>query len=103
MLPMGQIRETGWGHRHVSGLSPREREVLALVAQGASNAAIATELWLSVRTVECHIARVFDKLGLLPSEAEHRRVLAAVAYVRWLDWMGLDGPLAERRRDRIAA
>jgi DNA-binding NarL/FixJ family response regulator len=63
-------------------LSPREREVLALMAQGRSNSAIATELHLTSRTVETHVRSVFQRLAL-PDEAEHnRRVLAVLAYLR---------------------
>lgn len=63
-------------------LSQREREVLGLVAEGLSNRAIAARLFVSERTVEAHIARVFDKLDLVDSAEQHRRVLAVVAYLR---------------------
>ncbi|WP_131745828.1 response regulator transcription factor [Frankia sp. Cppng1_Ct_nod] len=63
-------------------LSPRERQVLALMAQGRSNNAIADELHLTTRTVETHVRNVFQRLTL-PDEAEHnRRVLAVLAYLR---------------------
>jgi len=63
-------------------LSDREREVLALVAEGLSNRAIAERLVVTVRTVETHIGQVFLKLGLRDEGAEHRRVAAVVTYLR---------------------
>jgi DNA-binding NarL/FixJ family response regulator len=63
-------------------LTPREREVLGRMAEGRSNAAIAKELVLTVGAVEKHIASIFTKLGLPPSESDHRRVLAVVAYMQ---------------------
>src|SRR5262249_43748528 len=63
-------------------LTPREREVLGLMAEGRSNAAIAEELVLTVGAVEKHIANIFMKLGLAQSETDHRRVLAVLAYVQ---------------------
>jgi DNA-binding NarL/FixJ family response regulator len=63
-------------------LSPREREVLELMAQGRSNAAICAALFLSPKTVETHVGAVFTKLGLLPGPDDHRRVLAVVTYLR---------------------
>lgn len=63
-------------------LTEREREVLGLVAEGLTNRAIAARLFVSDRTVEAHIARVFGKLGLVESAEQHRRVLAVVAYLR---------------------
>jgi DNA-binding NarL/FixJ family response regulator len=62
-------------------LTPREREVLALMAEGRSNAAIAGDLVVSERAVEKHIANIFSKLGLAPSDADHRRVLAVLRYL----------------------
>lgn len=63
-------------------LTAREREVLAQMAEGRSNAAIATSLFVSVRVVEKHVASVFDKLRLPPSQADNRRVLAVIRYLR---------------------
>jgi DNA-binding NarL/FixJ family response regulator len=62
-------------------LTPREREVLALMAEGRSNAAIAEILVVSDRSVEKHVGNIFSKLGLAPSEADHRRVLAVLRYL----------------------
>jgi len=73
--------------RHVDALvalTPREREVLSLVAQGRSNAAIASGLFISARVVEKHVASIFDKLGLTPSESDNRRVIAAIRYLESL-------------------
>jgi DNA-binding NarL/FixJ family response regulator len=62
-------------------LTPREREVLALMAEGRTNAAIARRLTVTTKAVSKHIARIFDKLGLEPSDDDHRRVLAVLAYL----------------------
>jgi DNA-binding NarL/FixJ family response regulator len=70
--------------RHAStlaSLTGREREVLALMAEGRSNIAIAGALVVSERAVEKHISNIFSKLGLPPSDADHRRVLAVLAYL----------------------
>ncbi|HEY2523015.1 MAG TPA: response regulator transcription factor [Streptosporangiaceae bacterium] len=65
----------------VGTLSPREREVLALMAEGRSNAAIAQRLTVTERSVAKHTASIFLKLGLQPSEDDNRRVLAVLAYL----------------------
>jgi DNA-binding NarL/FixJ family response regulator len=62
--------------------SDRERNVLALMAEGRSNAGIAQRLFLSPKTVEAHVNTVFTKLGLPPSGDDNRRVLAVLAYLR---------------------
>jgi DNA-binding NarL/FixJ family response regulator len=66
----------------LEALTPREREVLGLMAEGRSNAAIAQELVLTVGAVEKHIANILLKLGLPPSETDHRRVLAVLTYLQ---------------------
>ncbi|MDV7991904.1 MULTISPECIES: response regulator [unclassified Rhodococcus (in: high G+C Gram-positive bacteria)] len=63
-------------------LTPRERDVLELMAQGLTNARIAADLYISVSSVEKHINAVFDKLGLANSSGMSRRVMAVVAYLR---------------------
>jgi DNA-binding NarL/FixJ family response regulator len=68
--------------RTLSLLSPRELDVLALVAAGRSNLAIAAELHLTTRTVESHVAGVFGKLGLPEDAGDNRRVLAVLAHLR---------------------
>ena len=63
-------------------LTPRERGVLALMAEGRSNAGIATALVLTLGTVEKHVASIFGKLGLPASETDNRRVLAVLHYLK---------------------
>jgi DNA-binding NarL/FixJ family response regulator len=69
------------GRRGVGVLTPRERDVLGLMAEGRTNAAIAKTLVVSDRAVEKHIANIFMKLGLSPSGDDHRRVLAVLRYL----------------------
>lgn len=66
----------------VDDLTPREREVLALIAEGRSNAGIARELVVTVAAVERHVTSIFDKLGLGQSADQHRRVLAVLTYLK---------------------
>ena len=70
--------------RHADGLAtltPRERDVLTLMAEGRSNAGIAAALVVSAGVVEKHVASIFGKLGLPPAEADNRRVLAVLRYL----------------------
>ena len=64
-------------------LTPRERQVLALIAEGRSNAGIAHELVITVAAVERHVTSIFDKLQLHKSPEAHRRVLAVLTYLQW--------------------
>jgi len=66
----------------LDALTPRELEVLGLMAEGRSNAAIASRLVLTVGAVEKHVANILTKLRLPPSSEDHRRVLAVLAYLR---------------------
>ena len=63
-------------------LTPRERDVLALMAEGRTNRAIAEDLVVSERAVERHVTAIFGKLGLTAGEGDHRRVLAVLAFLR---------------------
>jgi DNA-binding NarL/FixJ family response regulator len=76
-LLAGQRRDNA-----LAALTTRERELLALMAEGHSNTAIARRLVLSASAVEKHIGNVFTKLGLPPDDAQHRRVMAVLAYLR---------------------
>jgi DNA-binding NarL/FixJ family response regulator len=62
-------------------LTPREREILALMAEGRSNQGICRTLWLSPKTVETHIRGAFAKLGIKEAPDDNRRVLAVLAYL----------------------
>ena len=63
-------------------LTPREREVLSLMAEGRTNAGIARQLWLTEKTVETHVRTILMKLGLPVASDDHRRVLAVLTYLR---------------------
>jgi DNA-binding NarL/FixJ family response regulator len=65
----------------LSALTPREREVLGLMAEGRTNSAIASRLVVSHGAVEKHVGNIFMKLGLAPSQGDHRRVLAVLTYL----------------------
>ena len=66
----------------LEALSAREREVLALMAEGRSNQAIADQLVITARAVEKHVTSIFSKLDLPPAASDHRRVLAVLTYLR---------------------
>jgi DNA-binding NarL/FixJ family response regulator len=66
----------------VAELTPREREIIALMAEGRSNQGICRTLWLSPKTVETHIRSAFAKLGIKEAPEDNRRVLAVLAYLR---------------------
>jgi DNA-binding NarL/FixJ family response regulator len=68
-------------HDPLEELTPREREVLGLMAEGLSNGGICRRLFLSPKTVETHVNSIFGKLRLMPAEDDHRRVLAVLAFL----------------------
>jgi DNA-binding NarL/FixJ family response regulator len=70
------------GDGELEGLTPREREVLGLMAEGKTNAGIARQLWVTEKTVETHVGSILGKLDLSRAEDAHRRVLAVLAYLR---------------------
>jgi DNA-binding NarL/FixJ family response regulator len=76
-----QLMGTRRGSYTLDRLTPREREVLALMAEGHSNSALAQHLSITERAVEKHVSSIFTKLELPPSQAHHRRVLAVVTYL----------------------
>ena len=78
---VGQLLVRSRRREPLDQLTPREREVLGLMAQGLSNVAIADSLVVSAGAVEKHISSIFAKLDLPPSESEHRRVLAVLRYL----------------------
>ena len=78
---VGQLLGAGRHARGLAALTAREREVLALMAEGRSNAGIADVLVISAGVVEKHVASIFAKLGLPPAEGDNRRVLAVLRYL----------------------
>ncbi len=76
-LLVGRMRQDS----PLDGLTPREREVLSLMAEGRSNSGIADELIVTVAAVERHVTSIFGKLGLQQSSEQHRRVLAVLRYL----------------------
>jgi DNA-binding NarL/FixJ family response regulator len=76
-------RLIGPGHRGdpLGTLTPREREVLALMAEGRTNTGIARKLWLTDRTIETHVGSILAKLGINANDEDHRRVLAVLTYL----------------------
>lgn len=86
-IVLAELRASGGGATRaaepggLAALTSRERDVLGLIAEGASNQAIATRLHLSAKTIEAHIGTIFTKLGLEPSSDQHRRVQAAVQFL----------------------
>jgi DNA-binding NarL/FixJ family response regulator len=75
---LGRRRE----HDPLDELTTREREVLALMAEGRSNHGICAKLYLSTKTVESHVHNIFGKLGIPAAPDDHRRVLAVLTYLR---------------------
>jgi DNA-binding NarL/FixJ family response regulator len=78
---VSQLLGAGRHARGLAGLTRREAEVLALMAEGRSNAGIAASLVISAGVVEKHVASIFGKLGLPPAEGDNRRVLAVLRYL----------------------
>ena len=85
--------------RPTDDLSDRERELLALMADGLSNAGISRKLFLSPKTVETHVRSIFMKLGLPPEGGSHRRVLAVLMYLA--DTGAVARPAAEYPRAEL--
>jgi DNA-binding NarL/FixJ family response regulator len=79
---VGQLLGRPRSHGPLDELTPRERQVLELMAEGRSNQGIADALGLNTKTVEAHINGIFLKLDLEPAPEDHRRVLAVLTYLR---------------------
>jgi len=78
---VGQLLGAGRHAHGLAALTPREREVLSLMAEGRSNAGIAATLVITAGVVEKHVASIFGKLGLPPAEGDNRRVLAVLRFL----------------------
>ncbi len=78
---IGKLLERHSRTEPLTRLTAREREVLALMAEGRSNAAIAQRLFITEKAISKHAAGIFDKLGLALSDDDNRRVLAVLAYL----------------------
>ena len=78
---VGELLEAPRREDPLAELTPREREVLALVAEGRTDRGIAEALWLSPKTVETHVRTIFRKLDLPSSATENRRVHAVLAFL----------------------
>ena len=81
-LVVSQLLGRKRAHDLIEDLTSRERSVLALMAEGRSNDAIASALKISPKTLEAHIGTIYSKLGLEPAGGDHRRVLAVLNYLR---------------------
>ena len=79
---VSQLMSAGRRPDRLGTLTPREREVLALMAEGRSNAAIAQAMVVTGGAVEKHVSSIFSKLDLPATDADHRRVLAVLTYLR---------------------
>jgi DNA-binding NarL/FixJ family response regulator len=79
---VARLIQRGRADGELDRLTDREREILAAMAEGRSNAAISRELYLSPKTVETHVSAIFSKLGLEPAPDDNRRVLAVLTYLR---------------------
>jgi len=96
---VAQLLARNAGVQPLATLTAREHEVLALMAEGRSNAAIAGRLFVTEKAVSKHINSIFSKLGLPPSDDDNRRVLAVLAY---LNGRMADAPPAARRIDGLS-
>jgi DNA-binding NarL/FixJ family response regulator len=78
---VGQLLARRRRNEGLASLTPREAEVLALLAEGRTNGGVAKALFVTEGAIEKHVRSIFGKLGLAQSEADHRRVLAVLAYL----------------------